>query len=104
MNEEDDGSPDWVKFLINKLDFRLEKVRYMQENHGVDSCEAFFDAYAPESEDGLRNHEFNPKPKEIQEEKENDEESPALCMVCEQTESKHPKYKPCPVCYERTKQ
>ena len=66
--EESDTRPEWVKFLINKLDFRPEKVTYMQENHGVDSCEAFFDAYAPDKEDGLHNHEFKPKPT-IQEEK-----------------------------------
>ena len=47
-NVEDDTRAEWVKFLIDKLDFRLEKVSYMQENHGVDSCEAFFDAYAPD--------------------------------------------------------
>ena len=54
-----------MKFLIYKLDFRPAKVSYLHETHGVNSVESFFNAYAPDKEGGLYNHEFILRPKEI---------------------------------------
>ena len=78
-----DQLPEWMKFLVDKLDFRLQKINYLVEHHDIDSFEDFFNSYAPDKEGGLYNHKFMPKLKEIEEEKNNDEEAPIVCMVCD---------------------
>lgn len=60
--------------MIDILDFRQRKVEFLVQNHGVDSVDTFLNAYAPDREEGLRNHKFIAQ--EIEEEKV-DEEAPA---------------------------
>ena len=61
--------------------------------------ESFLDSFAPDREDGLRNHKFVEA--EIEEEKK-DEEDPAqrLCLICGETRAKHASWATCKVCYE----
>ena len=62
------------------------------------------DAYAPDRENGLHNHEYIPKPKDTIEEENQVVTEPLICMVCDQVKAKHAEFRTCPVCYMLQKQ
>lgn len=50
---EVDTRPDWIKLLVDTLGFKPEKVKILAEKHYVSNEVEFFDAYAPDKENGL---------------------------------------------------
>ena len=59
------AQPDWQKLIVDVLGFRQEKVDALVETHYVQSAEEFFDAFAPDKENGLHQHKFMSKNEKI---------------------------------------
>ena len=65
--------PHWIT-LLEQLGFKARKAEILQEKLYVATAAEFFDAYAPDKENGLRQHMFIAKTREDLTEEEKKEE------------------------------
>ena len=103
----------WQRFIVDDLGFRQEKVDLLVETHYIRCCSEFFDALAPDKENGLHQHKFFPKNPQISNntkplsemtelEKKLFEDND-ICKVCDQPSKKHVTYTVCKICCEEYK-